>query len=112
MTRAAGATRYAAVTIAVRDALTMAGPCRTGDVLGVVGGEIAHVGGDMVAVCQAMLDELIAADDSLVTLVTGSDARDADIDFLTSWLGRAHPTIELVVQPGGQPLWPFIIGVE
>lgn len=112
MTRAAGATRYAAVTVAVRDALTMAGPCRTGDVLGVVGGEIAHVGGDLVAVCQAMVDELIAADGSLVTLVTGSDARTADVDFLTSWLGRAHPTIEVVVQPGGQPLWPFIIGVE
>lgn len=112
MTRAAGATRYAAVTIAVRDALTMAGPCRTGDVLGVVGGEIAHVGGDLVAVCQAMLDELIAADDSLVTLVTGIDARRDDIDFLTAWLARAHPTIEVVVQVGGQPLWPFIIGVE
>jgi len=112
MTRAAGATRYAAVTIAVRDALTMAGPCRTGDVLGVVGGEIAHVGGDLVAVCQAMLDELIAADGSLVTLVTGAEARASDVDFLTAWLRRAHPTIEVVVQPGGQPLWPFIIGVE
>lgn len=112
MTRAAGATRYAAVTIAVRDALTMAGPCRTGDVLGVVGGEIAHVGGDLVAVCQAMMDELIAADGSLITVVTGSDARAADVEFLSSWLGRAHPTIEVVVQPGGQPLWPFIIGVE
>jgi DAK2 domain fusion protein YloV len=112
MTRAAGATRYAAVTIAIRDALTMAGPCRTGDVLGVVGGEIAHVGSDLVAVCQAMADELIAADGSLITMVTGSDARLADVEFLTTWLQRAHPTIEVVVQPGGQPLWPFIIGVE
>jgi DAK2 domain fusion protein YloV len=112
MTRAAGATRYAAVTTAVRDALTIAGPCRTGDILGVVGGEIAHVGSDLVAVCQAMMDELIAVDGSLVTLVTGSDARTADIEFLTAWLGRAHPTIEVVVYTGGQPLWPFIIGVE
>jgi len=112
MTRAAGATRYAAVTIASRDALTMAGPCRTGDVLGVVGGEIAHVGGELVPVCQAMVNDLIAADGSLITLVTGSDARPGDVEALTSWLGRAHPTIEVVVQPGGQPLWPFIIGVE
>ena len=112
MTRAAGATRYAAVTIAVRNALTMAGPCVPGDVLGIVGGEIAHVGSDMVAVCQAMLDELITADGALVTLVTGSEAQRADVDFLTAWLSRAHPTIDLVIHAGGQPLWPFIIGVE
>lgn len=112
MTRAAGATRYAAVTVAVRDALTMAGPCAPGDVLGILGGEIAHVGTDLVAVCQVMLDELIAADGALVTLVVGSEARSEDVESLETWLGRAHPTIELAVHDGGQPLWPFIIGVE
>lgn len=112
MTRAAGATRYAAVTVAVRSALTMAGPCSPGDVLGIVGGEIAHVGTDVIAMCQTMLGDVIVADGALVTLVTGADALPADIEALTSWLSRAHPTIELVVHNGGQPLWPFIIGVE
>jgi hypothetical protein len=47
MTRAVVATRYAAVTIASKDALTSAGPCRAGDVLGLAEGDIVEIGSDV-----------------------------------------------------------------
>lgn len=74
MTRAAGATRYAAVTIASRRALTTVGPCDVGDVLGLVDGDIVLVGQDPAAVAREILDRMLSVGGELVTLVTGADA--------------------------------------
>ena len=112
MTRAAGATRYAAVTVASREVLTTAGPCRVGDVLGLVDGDISVVGGDLGGVVRDLLNAMLAAGGELVTLVFGSDVTPAFADSVTSWLGTEHPMVEVTAYDGGQPLWPVIIGVE
>ena len=112
MTRAAGATRYAAVTIASRAALTTVGPCAEGDVLGLVDGDIVMVGSDLGTVARDLLNGMLAVGGELVTLVIGSDA-DADLRIgLPEWIAERHPLTEVVVHDGGQPLWPVIMGVE
>ena len=45
MAEAAGACRYGEVTTAAREALTVAGRCRPGDLLGLVDGEVHVIGG-------------------------------------------------------------------
>jgi DAK2 domain fusion protein YloV len=112
MTRAAGATRYSAVTVATKQALTMAGPCHPGDVLGIVAGDIAVVGEDVEAVARVLLDKALAAGGELVTVVFGSDASDEVRDSFPRWIETAHPLVDVVVHEGGQPLWPMILGVE
>jgi hypothetical protein len=112
MTRAAGATRYAAVTVASREVLTTAGPCRVGDILGLVDGDISAVGGDVRGVSCDLLNAMLAAGGELVTLVFGSDVTPAFADGLTAWLAAEHPMVEVTGYDGGQPLWPVIIGVE
>ena len=112
MTRAAGATRYAAVTVASREVLTTAGPCRVGDILGLVDGDISVVGGDSGGVVRDLLNAMLAAGGELVTLVFGSDVTPAFADIVTSWLATEHPMVEVTAYDGGQPLWPVIIGVE
>lgn len=112
MTRAAGATRYAAVTVASREVLTTAGPCRIGDVLGLVDGDISVVGGDSAGVVRDLLNAMLAAGGELVTLVFGSDVTPAFADSVNSWLATEHPMVEVTAYDGGQPLWPVIIGVE
>ena len=47
MTATARHARHGAVTIAARQAMTMAGPCEPGDVLGVIDGDFAVVGDDL-----------------------------------------------------------------
>lgn len=112
MTRAAGATRYGAVTIASRDALTTAGPCRAGDVLGLVDGDIVLVGAEVGSVVRDMLGGMLAVGGELVTLLYGRDAS-ADLRTeLESWLDDAFPLAEVVAYDAGQPLWPIILGVE
>lgn len=112
MTRAAGATRYAAVTIASRRALTTAGPCQVGDALGVVDGDIGLVGSSVAEVSRGVLGAMLSVGGELVTLVVGSQI-DADLpQSLADWLAATHPTVEVATVHGGQPLWPIIIGVE
>ena len=112
MTRAAGATRYAAVTVATRDVLTTAGPCRVGDILGLVDGDISAVGDDTAPVARELLNAMLAAGGELVTLVFGCEIDPSFGDDLTAWLAARHPMVEVVAYDGGQPLWPVIIGVE
>ncbi len=73
MTTAASHTRHGAVTVAVRDAMTMAGPCQTGDTLGIVEGDFAIVGGTLGSACIDVVERLLAGGGELVTLVTGAE---------------------------------------
>ena len=111
MTRAAGATHYGALTIAVREALTSAGRCDVGDVLGLADGDIVEIGQDLDSVARGIITRLMTTGGELVTLVPGRD--DAGLaERVTDWLEHQHPGIEVVTVDGGQPLWPLIVGVE
>ena len=112
MTRAAGATRYGAVTVASREAMTSAGPCREGDILGLADGDIVEIGDSVDTVARAVLERLLSSGGELITLVTGDDAADGLADDLEAWLSSRHPGLDLVAVAGGQPLWPLIVGVE
>ncbi|HVB26861.1 MAG TPA: DAK2 domain-containing protein, partial [Mycobacteriales bacterium] len=112
MTAAAGATRWAEVTIAVREAQTSAGVCRPGDVLGLVEGDVTLMGSQIREVACGLLDRLLDGGGELVTLVTGADA-DEDLGaVLCEYLGRTRPAVETVVYSGGQPHYPLLVGVE
>ncbi len=112
MGRAAHATRYGAVTTAVREAITMAGTCRPGDVLGVVDGDIAEIGQDVDEVVARVVDRLLGAGGELLTVVTGDEADATMVDRLRRHVRRDHPGVEFSVHEGGQPHWPLIVGVE
>ena len=112
MTRAAGATRYGAVTVASKDALTMAGPCQVGDVLGLAEGDIVEIGVDVATVAGAVCDRLLVGGGELLTIVRGAELRTAEADALAESLQRRHPGVDVVTIDGGQPLWPAIVGVE
>jgi DAK2 domain fusion protein YloV len=112
MTRAAGATRYAAVTIASRAALTTVGPCAVGDVLGLVDGDIVIIGRHVADVAREILTGMLAIGGELVTFVWGEDADEAMMRELPAWVESRHPLVEVVAHDGGQPLWPVIMGVE
>lgn len=112
MSTAASHTRHGAVTVAARDAMTMAGPCREGDTLGIVEGDFALVGGTREAVAVAVVERLLAGGGELVTLVTGDGCGDDLVQYVADRLDRLRPDVELVVYDGGQPRYLVLIGVE
>jgi DAK2 domain fusion protein YloV len=112
MTQAAGATRYGGVSIASREAVTSAGRCQVGDVLGIVGGDIVEIGETIEEVAVAVLDRLLSTGGELVTLVRGDEADDEVAAAVSRRVRRRHHGVEVVVYDGGQPFWPLILGVE
>lgn len=112
MTRAVAATRYAAVTIASKDALTMVGPCREGDVLGLAEGDIVEIGSDVRSTADSLVDRLAGSGGELLTVVRGAELDPAEAESVVEDARRRHPGIDIVLIDGGQPLWPVIIGVE
>lgn len=112
MTRAAGATRYGAVTIALREAMTSAGICHEGDVLGLANGDIVEIGSDVGEVAIRVVDRLCTGGSELVTLVEGSDCDDALRQVVGAHLRATYRSLDVESHWGGQPFWPLIIGVE
>ncbi len=112
MSRAAGATRYGGVTVSNKQALTSAGICQPGDILGLVSGDIAQIGSDTVDVAMAVLADLVRGGSELITVLAGQDLPDEELDSVTARIEAQYPELDLLVTRGGQPFWPIIIGVE
>jgi uncharacterized protein len=112
MTGAAVATRHGAVSVATKEALTWAGVCHPGDVLGIVDGDVAFLGTDIAVAAREVLDRLLSAGGELVTLVLGADADPGLGEGVAAALERDRPELEVVVIDGGQPVYPLLVGVE
>ena len=112
MTAAAAHTRHGAVTVAAREAVTSAGVCRPGDVLGVVEGDFAVIGSGLDDVAVEVVRRMLAAGGELVTLVTGADADGTLVAAVSAVVHAEHPEVDTVVYAGGQPRYPLLIGVE
>jgi DAK2 domain fusion protein YloV len=112
MTRAAGATRYGGVSVAVKEAVTSAGLCSVGDVLGIVEGDVVEIGSSVEDVAARVLTRLLSTGGELVTLVHGDELDAAGAEAVARAARRAHHGVEVTVYEGGQPYWPLILGVE
>lgn len=112
MTAAAGHCRHGGVTVASRAAVTMAGVCQVGDVLGIVDGDFAVIGADLAAVAETVVDRMLGSGGELVTLVTGADAEPRLTDAVVAHVRATRPEVDTVVYDGGQPGYPLLLGVE
>ncbi|MBB6626593.1 DAK2 domain-containing protein [Nocardioides sp. KIGAM211] len=112
MTATARHARHGAVTVAARQAITMAGPCEPGDVLGVLGGDFAIVGDDLFTVGTGVLDRLLGGGGELVTVVAGADDTDDLAARCGAWVEEHHPAVDVVVYDGGQERYPLLMSVE
>jgi DAK2 domain fusion protein YloV len=110
MAEAAAATRWAEVTLAEQEALTTAGRCEPGDVLGSAEGDVVVIGSDLAGVACDLLDRLLSAGGEMATLVVGPDP--ALGDAVSRHLSVVHPTIEVIRYDGGPEDVPLQVGVE
>ncbi|HEX4655485.1 MAG TPA: DAK2 domain-containing protein [Mycobacteriales bacterium] len=112
MSAAAAATRYAEVAWATYDALTSAGPCRAGDVLGLIDDDVAAIGDDIVRVSHELVDRLLTGGGELVTIVIGEGAPASLGADLADYVIATRPAVETSVLECGQPNHPLMLGVE
>ncbi len=113
MTESAARVVPAEVTRAVRDSMTDAGEVHEGDFIGISRDGVVAVA-DNVVVCTRLLLSRLLDESSyeLVTLIEGEGARVADTRLIEDWLGDEYPDVALEVHQGGQPLYPYLLGIE
>jgi uncharacterized protein len=112
MAGAAGSTRWAEVTWAVRESATSAGICRPGDVLGLLEGDVVLIGTDLEQVARELVDRMLDGGGELVTIVSGDDAPEGISARLVEHVEHSRPAVEVVAYEGGQPHYPLLLGVE
>lgn len=101
------------VTRAVRDSGSDAGPVNEGDWIGLVRGDgIAAVAPTLGEAATVLLDQLVRPDSELLTIIEGADAPAAVTSELQSWLAEHRPGVQVEHHRGGQPLYPYLFGVE
>ena len=112
MSSAAGHARHGAVTVAEKSAMTMAGRCQPGDVLGAVEGDVVVIGISMTEVAWQVIERLLAAGGELLTLVRGLGADEDLLTDLTARVREWSSTVDVEVVDGRQPRDPLLLGVE
>jgi dihydroxyacetone kinase-like predicted kinase len=61
---------------------------------------------------QILLDRLVDESSEIVTVLVGSDAPAADTARIQEHLEVTYPHVEVEFHEGGQPLYPYLVGVE
>lgn len=112
MAEAAAATRFAEVRIAHSQALTSAGICEPGDVLGLIDGDVVEIGRGLVSVAFALIDRLLGVGAELITVLVGAGAGPGHGEVIAGHVRDRAPLTDVTVYAGGQLDQLLIIGVE
>tara|TARA_B100000315_G_scaffold260864_1_gene326540 strand:+ start:6360 stop:7988 length:1629 start_codon:yes stop_codon:yes gene_type:complete len=112
MVAAASAVLAGEVTVAVRDADSEAGAISEGDHLGLSGGRVRVIADSLFAATTGLFGTVVTDEHELVTLIAGADADEATTAAIVSWLEAEHPDLEVETHVGGQPLYPYYLGIE
>ncbi len=100
------------VTRAVRASDCDAGPIGEGDWLGIGPSGIEVVGESLAEATVGLLGSLVGTGHELVIAIEGQEATAEATEAIGRWLTEHHPDIELEVHHGGQPLYPYLLGIE
>jgi uncharacterized protein len=111
MTASASRVHSGEVTRAVRDTVTDAGPVRKGDWIGLTRDSVVSIADSPSGAACGLLAHLVG-DRELVTIIEGEEASAPETRRITEWLHDNCPDIAVEVHHGGQPLYPYLFGVE
>jgi DAK2 domain fusion protein YloV len=104
--------RTGEVTQAVRDASLEGHQVKEGDWIAIAKGNlVAATGSPGDAVCK-LLGELIGDDSEIVTVLVGADANTHETQRIREHIEFTFPHVEVEFHDGGQPLYPYLVGVE
>jgi uncharacterized protein len=102
----------AEVTQAVRATTCDAGEVREGDWIGLTKSGVVSVAESVAVAACALLDAVVTDRHELVTVIEGDGATPANTRRITQWLAEERPNVAVEVHHGGQPLYPYLFGIE
>ena len=100
------------VTQAVRDSSCDVGPIEKGDFLGIARDGICAVAPSVAEATIGLLAHLLTEEHEIVTLIEGEGSSAAETRKIMHWLEEHHDGVEAETHHGGQPLYPYFLGIE
>ena len=101
------------VTTAIKDSHDANGnKIKSGDVIGILNGEILSVGKKVSEVTLDLIKSADADNFDTVTLLRGADFSEKDFKKLTSKIETKFSGLEVDPHDGGQPLYPIVFALE
>ena len=100
------------VTHAVRDTNIEGVEIKKDQFMGIKDGKIVVSDLSLNTVLEELLEKSIDEDKEIVTLYLGEDSTDEHTDFLEELIENKYPDVEVELIESGQPVYPYIIGVE
>ena len=100
------------LTYAVRDTHIDDKDIHEGDIMGVGDHGILAVGKEIEATALETVEQMIDEDAELISVYYGEDMTEEAAEALGEKLSEAYPDCDVEVNPGGQPIYYYIISVE
>lgn len=83
-----------------------------GQIIGLHNGKLVLAASTLEEACLGLLSKAGAAQRELITLFTGAELDQSDIEHIADIIREAYPKQEIEIQNGGQPHYFFIISIE
>ena len=100
------------VTHAVRDTNIEGVEIKKDEFMGIRDGKIVVSNLSLNTVLGELLEKSIDEDTEIVTLYLGEESTEEYTDFLEQLIEEKYPDVEVELIESGQPVYPYIIGVE
>ena len=100
------------VTHAVRNTNIEGVEIKKDEFMGIKDGKIVVSNLSLNTVLEELLEKSIDEDKEIVTLYLGEESTEEYTDFLEQLLEEKYPDVEVELIESGQPVYPYIIGVE
>ena len=100
------------VTHAVRDTNIEGVEIKKDEFMGIRNGKIVVSNLSLNTVLEKLLEKSLDEDSEIVTLYLGEESTEEYTDFLEQLIEEKYPDVEVELIESGQPVYPYIIGVE
>ena len=100
------------VTHAVRDTNIEGIEIKKDEFMGIRDGKIVVSNLSLNTVLEELLEKSLDEDSEIVTLYLGEESTEEYTDFLEQLIEEKYPDVEVELIESGQPVYPYIIGIE
>ncbi len=100
------------ITYAVRDTRLNNKEIHEGDFMGVGDNGILAVGEDRIQVALDTLEAMTTEEAGVISVYYGAETTEEEVEELNQKITKAYPDMEIVINPGGQPVYYYILSVE
>ncbi len=100
------------VTYAVRDTVIDDKEIKKDDFMGLGDHGILSVGTEINAVAKETIAQMVDEDSVLISIYYGNDVTQEDAEAFRSEVESSHPSCDVELQYGGQPIYYYVMSVE